>query len=238
MPGDTKFKIGEAEFFLKLMECNRDCYINEGGELETTFDRLRYFISAFLCSTRSVLDYLKDEYTLKDNLYYNAIVYGYDYLKNIGSGDKNKKTLRDAFTSLIPAADKEIQDLSVHFGELRYFNVLRTDHVHRVSKAWYSVPHDPMKVCECTAYSGITARIEKKGVSLPIEQPVLTQIPNSIRRVMEIIFMREPHHLKDDTEVVEFCRRNLDVIRQMVKLCENGNFNAPELMRIPTQPTD
>jgi len=238
MPVDTRFKIGEAEFFLKLMESNRDCYINEGGQIEPTFDRLRYFISAFLSSARSVLDYLKDEYTLKDNLYYNAIVYGYDYLNNIGSGDKNRKNLRDAFTSLTPANNKEIQDLGVHFGELRYFNVLRTDHVHRALKAWYSVPHDPMKVCECTAYCGITARIEKKGVSLPIEQPVLTPMPNSTRRVMKIIFMREPHHLKDDTEVVEFCRRNLDVIRQMVELCEQGDFDALKLMGIPTQPTD
>ena len=81
MPGDTKYKISEAEFFLGMVECNRDCYIQEGGKNELTFNRLKYFISAFLCSARSVLDYLKEEHRLNDDLYYNAVVYSYDHLK-------------------------------------------------------------------------------------------------------------------------------------------------------------
>lgn len=234
MPGDTKYKVSEAEFFLEMIKCNRDYYIRQDGQDESTFNRFKYFISAFLSSARSILDYQKDEYTLKDNLYYNTVVYGYDYLKKIGTGDKNRKKLRDEFISLPPAADKEIQELSAHFGELRYFNVLRTDQVHRASKCWYSVPHDPVKRVECTYSHDVI--IVKDGLPTP-EPPVYVFRP-STTRVEQVIFMREPHYLKADTEIVEFCRRNLNVIKQMVALCEKGNFDASNLMKIPTEATD
>jgi hypothetical protein len=228
MTKDTKYKIGEAEFFLDMMKCYRDRYVIREGGTES-FIKLKYVVGAFLCSARSVLDYMKREYQLDDSLCYKAVVYGFKDKKN----KVNKK-----FRDLAPEEQEEIQALCRHFKELRYFKDLRNEHVHRdpdLDRCYTAASHDPMTLRERTCACPMGLVVVNEGCVMPDQQSVQTQTPESTSTVKMIVFLKEPGWLKENTEVVEFCERNLNVIKQLVKLCEEGKFDLPNLMKVSVE---
>jgi hypothetical protein len=241
MTKDTKYKIGESEFFLKMVGIRCSICLSENEQYDDTFNELKYFVGAFLCSARSVLDYMKEEHLLrkhendlKNILYYYAIVYGSDQKNNFDKLLFDDKTLRPlvgkgrTFGALITEQDKEIDNISNHFIECRYLFTLRNKAVHSISKRWYPA-------CQFTIDCPFTVTIVRdgNGTDQPGDQsPAQSLASQPTHKLEKIVFQQNPPGLEEDKEVVEFCERNLNVIKQMVKLCEEGKFDLPNLMEI------
>ncbi len=200
----TRDKISEAEYFLRQVEDRRDAYLSGQFNNNVCLLLFKYYLSAFLCSARSVIDYMKMQYKLDGALAFRK--FHDEYMQ------KNKK-----------------------FKEMRFFNDIRTENVHYKfgDKESYKVKQRD-RVNTTLSADLIIAGPDESKVGAPLLQDISekeTSIKEDLppRVPIELLFLKKDGFLDQDTEVVEFCTRQLGTMIKLVELCENNKFTADEL---------
>lgn len=203
----TRDKIGEAKYFLWMTKERRDAYLSGQGENELCLKLFKYSLSAFLSSARSILDYMRMQYKLDGESAHKKFYDGY-----MQKGGK--------------------------FRELKFFNDVRTENVHY--KYGNKEPYKVMQRDQCIIPLVCNLMLEASVVEEPASKPLLEQSdPNpqpSIKETlqpsrvpMELLFQKHEGFLDQDTEVIEFCTRQLNTMIGLVELCEKGNFTVEQL---------
>jgi len=203
----TRNKINEAKYFLWQVENRRDAYLNGQGDNELCLHLFQYFFSAFLCSARSILDYMKMQFKLNGTLAYRKFDDG--YMQKDGK-----------------------------FKELRFFSNIRVENIHYKfgNKEPYKVKQRDQVNSHIGAYMLLEKSDESKSASTQLSQEsmqdleISTQESLAPQRVpIELLFLKQQGFLDRDTEVIEFCTRQLNTMIGLVELCEKGIFTVEEL---------
>lgn len=190
----TKNKISEARYFLHLIKERRDAYLSGEGDNERCLRLFKYFLSAFLCSARSILDYMKEQYKLEGTTIYNKFVSGYM--------QRNNK-----------------------FRELKFFDKCRVENVHfeYENKEPFKVKQRDQYTIPLTCYLMLEGSVVEEPTSKPIlkqkahDQQSSTKETQQPRRVpIELLFLKHEGFLDRDTEVIEFCTKQLDTMIGLV----------------------
>jgi hypothetical protein len=204
----TGNKIYEAKYFLHQIKNRRDAYLSGQCDNELCLRLFKYYLSAFLCSARSILDYMKMQYMLDGTSAFKKFHDGYM--------QRNKK-----------------------FKELRFFNDIRVENVH-----YKFGDKEPYKVKQ---REQVNTRLEvgmllegadgSKTSTPPLQESSVletsTKANLSQRVPIELLFLRQDGFLDRDTEVVEFCTRQLKTMIELVELCKKDKFTVDELDSFP-----
>jgi hypothetical protein len=210
----TRNKIDEAQYFLHQIKNRRDAYLSGQGDNELCLRFFKFFLSAFLCSARSILDYMKNQYNLSGTPPHRKFEGGY-----MQKGGK--------------------------FRELKFFNDIRVENVHYKfgNKEPYKVRQRDQVSCGYTTdFPSVTEeeaarrkaeiyfRQEAENPLIKTESPTVSRVP------IELLFLKQEGFLDQDTEVIEFCTRQIETMIRLVELCEKNRFTIEELDSFPLHP--
>jgi hypothetical protein len=212
-PGDaTRNKIDEAQYFLHQIKTRRDAYLSVQGDNELCLRLFKFFFSAFLCSARSILDYMKIQYNLDGTLPHRKF-------------------------------ESKYMQKSGKFRELRFFNEIRGENVHYKfgNKEPYKVKQRDQVSCGYNAGGLVVTEEEasrrKTEMSFQQEAGNLKEASSIVSRVpIELLFLKKEGFLDRDTEIIEFCTRQLETMIGLVELCEKSRFTIEELDSFPLYP--
>jgi hypothetical protein len=203
----TRNKISEAKYFLHMIEDRRDAYLSGKGDNELCLRIFEYFLSAFLCSARSILDYMKVQYGLDGTIAYRKFYDGY-----MQKGGK--------FRELKFFNDIRVENVHYKFGNKEPYKIRQRDQV----SLDYSMGALIVSQEEAARrMRDLSARQEAEKSQPQEEGPIISRVP------IELLFLRQEGLLDKDTEVIEFCERQLKTMIGLAELCENGKFTLEEL---------
>jgi len=215
----TRNKIDEAEYFLHQIKDRRDAYLSGQYDNEICLRLFTYHLSAFLCSARSILDYMKMQYKLGD-------VYEKKFRSNSKYMQKDGK-----FKELKFFDEIRVENVHYKFGNKEPYKIKQRDQVNLCLGAYICLESSELLTGSDESRSDSTQPLQQNMQYSPSstkEDLVSQRIP------IELLFLKQAGFLDKDTEVIEFCTRQLKTMIELVELCEKGKFTEKELDSFPS----
>lgn len=202
----TRDKINEARYFLQQLEYRRDAYLSGQGDSEVCLLLFRYYLSAFLCSARSILDYMKNQYSLEGKPAFRKF-------------DGRCMQRNGKFREFKFFNDIRVENVHYKYGIKEPYKVKQRDqYILTPIATMLLVGSDE----DCTSNPVLQQ-------SIPNLQPSTQESLISQKLPIELLFLKQDGFLDQDIEVIEFCTRQLKTMIGLVELCEKGKFTVEEL---------